>query len=147
PLKIFLSPMVVKGDLYFTQTYRGRIIGGTDIGGNPSESLLSTVSFIERYAGELVSTMPLLSSVKFMRQWAGFYVVSPDHHPIIGPTGVSNFIVATGYSGHGFMLGPIIGKLIAGYIRDGSFFLPEANNLTLKRFSTGKLIQEKAVIG
>ncbi|MGC8757979.1 MAG: NAD(P)/FAD-dependent oxidoreductase [Caldisericaceae bacterium] len=147
PLKIFLSPMVVKGDLYFTQTYRGRIIGGTDTGGNPTESLLSTVSFIEQYASELVSTMPLLSSVKFMRQWAGFYVVSPDHHPIIGPTGVSNFIVATGYSGHGFMLGPIIGKLIAGYIRDGSFFLPEANNLTLERFSTGKLIQERAVIG
>jgi sarcosine oxidase subunit beta len=147
PLAIFLSPMVVKGELYFTQSYRGRIIGGTDTGGEPTESLVSSLSFIEKYAKELIETMPILASVKMMRQWAGFYVVSPDRHPIIGPTDVPNFVVATGYSGHGFMLGPIVGKLIAGYIRNGNFFLSEANHLTLERFRTGKLIHEKAVIG
>jgi len=147
PLKIFLSPMVVKGELYFTQTYRGRIIGGTDIGGGPTESLSSSLPFLETYAKEIVETIPLLSSVKIMRQWAGFYVVSPDCHPILGPTDISNFIVACGYSGHGFMLGPIVGKLIASYIINGTFFLPEANNLTFRRFASGKLIREKAVIG
>jgi sarcosine oxidase subunit beta len=147
PLEVFLSPMVVKGELYFTQTYRGRIIGGTDIGGGPTESLSSDLPFLEAYAREIVDTMPILSSVKIMRQWAGFYVVSPDRHPILGPTDISNFIVACGYSGHGFMLGPIVGKLIASYIINGTFFLPEANNLTLERFASGKLIREKAVIG
>ncbi len=147
PLEMFLSPMVVKGELYFTQTYRGRIIGGTDTGGGPTDSLTSSVSFIEKYAKELITTIPILASVKMMRQWAGSYVVSPDRHPILGPTAVPNFVVATGYSGHGFMLGPIIGKLLAGYIRNGNFFLEEANNLTVERFKTGKLIYEKAVIG
>jgi sarcosine oxidase subunit beta len=147
PLEDFLNPMVVKGELYFTQTYRGRIIGGTDMNESPTDSISTSINFLEKFATEIVKTMPVLSSIKIMRQWAGSYVVTPDHHPIIGPSEISNFILGCGYSGHGFMLGPIVGKLLAGYINNGNFFLEEANHLTLKRFKEGKLIQEKAVIG
>lgn len=147
PLKIFLSPMVVDGALYFTQTYRGRIIGGTDTNEPPQDDLTPTFAFVEKFTEELLRVFPKLSSVRLMRQWAGFYVVSPDKHPIIGPTPISNLYIGTGYSGHGFMLGPIVGKLLAHYITHGMFFLEEANNLTLDRFKEGKLIVEKAVIG
>jgi sarcosine oxidase subunit beta len=147
PLETFLGPMVVNGELYFTQTYRGRIIGGTDTNDPPSESLGATVKFLEKFSNEIISTMPVLSSIKLMRQWAGFYVVSPDHHPILGPTEIRNFVLGCGYSGHGFMLGPIVGKLLASYVINSSFFLEEANKLTLERFKLGKLIQERAVIG
>lgn len=147
PLKIFLSPMIVDGTLYFTQTYRGRIIGGTDTNDPPEDNLDPTFKFIEKFSKELLRVFPKLSSVRLMRQWAGFYVVSPDKHPIIGPTPVPNLYIGTGYSGHGFMLGPIVGKLLAHYITHGMFFLEEANNLTLDRFKEGKLIVEKAVIG
>jgi sarcosine oxidase subunit beta len=147
PLEDFLNPMVVKGELYFTQTHRGRIIGGTDMEEGPSENLNSNINFLEKYAREVVDTLPTLSSVKIMRQWAGFYVVSPDHHPILGSQEIPNLILGCGYSGHGFMLGPIVGKLLAGYIKNGNFFLEEANHLTVERFKTGKLIHEKTVIG
>ncbi len=147
PMEIFLSPMVVKGELYFTQTYRGRIIGGTDTHEPPSESLSATLEFIEKFAREVTETMPVLKSVKVMRMWAGYYVVSPDRHPILGPTDVTNFVLGCGYSGHGFMLGPIVGKLLSQYITSGHFFIEEANRLTLERFKTGKLVFEKAVIG
>lgn len=147
PMEIFLSPMVVKGELYFTQTYRGRIIGGTDTHEPPSESLSVTLEFIEKFAREVTETMPVLKSVKVMRMWAGYYVVSPDRHPILGPTDVTNFVLGCGYSGHGFMLGPIVGKLLSQYITSGHFFIEEANKLTLERFKTGKLVFEKAVIG
>ncbi len=147
PVSSFLDPMVVKGELYFTQTYRGRIIGGTDLHEKPTNNTHSTLSFLEQYANEILDVMPLLSSLNIMRQWAGFYVVSPDHHPILGPTSVPGFIVGTGFSGHGFMLGPVVGKLLASYIVHGNMFLPEANNLTIERFKKGKLIEEKAVIG
>jgi len=147
PLETFLDPMIVKGELYFTQTHRGRIIGGTDMNESPTDSIATSIDFLEKFADEITSTMPILSSVKIMRQWAGSYVVTPDRHPIIGPSEISNFILACGYSGHGFMLGPIVGKLLASYIIDGQMFLTEANNLTLKRFKEGKLIHEKAVIG
>ncbi len=147
PVSSFLDPMVVKGELYFTQTYRGRIIGGTDLHEKPTDNTHSTLSFLEQYSNEILDVMPLLSSLNIMRQWAGFYVVSPDHHPILGPTSVPGFIVGTGFSGHGFMLGPVVGKLLSSYIVHGNMFLPEANNLTIERFKKGKLIEEKAVIG
>jgi len=147
PLKIFLSPMVVDGSLYFTQTYRGRIIGGTDTNEGPEEGLTPTEGFLEKFSKELLNVFPKLSPVRLMRQWAGFYVVSPDKHPILGPTPIPNVYMAAGYSGHGFMLGPIVGKLLAHYITHGMFFLEEANNLILERFREGKLIHEKAVIG
>lgn len=147
PLEIFISPMIVKGELYFTQTYRGRVIGGTDTNETPTESLNTTINFLEKFASEIIATMPILSGIKIMRVWSGFYVVTPDHHPILGPTQISNFILGCGYSGHGFMLGPIVGKILASYIVNGNFFLEEANKLTLERFKTGKLIYEKAVIG
>ncbi len=147
PLEDFLNPMVVKGELYFTQTHRGRVIGGTDMNESPTDSISTSIDFLEKFATEVVKTIPQLSSIKIMRQWAGSYVVTPDHHPIIGPSEISNFILGRGYSGHGFMLGPIVGKLLASYIIDGKMFLPEADNLTIKRFKEGKLIQEKAVIG
>ncbi|MFU2157864.1 MULTISPECIES: NAD(P)/FAD-dependent oxidoreductase [Caldisericum] len=147
PLKIFLSPMVVDSSLYFTQTYRGRIIGGTDTNEPPQNNLEATYEFLEKFSNELLRLMPKLASVRLMRQWAGYYVVSPDKHPIIGPTPIPNLYIGTGYSGHGFMLGPIVGKLLAHYITHGMFFLEEANNLTLSRFKEGKLIVEKAVIG
>jgi sarcosine oxidase subunit beta len=147
PLEDFLNPMVVKGELYFTQTHRGRIIGGTDMEEGSSGNLNSNINFLEKYATEITNTMPILSSVKIMRQWAGFYVVLPDHNPILGSQEIPNLIVGCSYSGHGFMLGPIVGKLLAGYIKNGNFFLEEANHLTVERFRTGKLIHEKAVIG
>lgn len=147
PLKLFLSPMVVDGALYFTQTYRGRIIGGTDMNEPPADNLDVSYAFLEKFSKELLTVFPKLASVRLMRQWAGFYVVSPDKHPIIGGTPVSNVYIATGYSGHGFMLAPIVGKLMAHYILYGTFFLEEANNLTLERFKEGHLVQEKAVIG
>ncbi len=147
PMEIFLSPMIVKGDLYFTQTYRGRIIGGTDTHEPAIESLDTTIKFLEKFAKEVTDVIPILSSIKVMRIWAGFYVTSPDKHPILGPTEISNFILGCGYSGHGFMLGPIVGKLLSSFIVNGNFFLEEANRLTLRRFKTGELIHEKAVIG
>jgi len=147
PLKIFLSPMVVDRSLYFTQTYRGRIIGGTDTNEEETDDLTLTYNFLQKFSSELVSVFSKLSSVRLMRHWSGFYVVSPDKHPILGPTPLKNVFIGTGYSGHGFMLGPIVGKLLAHYITYGMFFLEEANHLTLDRFEKGMLIQEKAVIG
>jgi sarcosine oxidase, subunit beta len=45
---------------------------------------------------------------------AGLYTINrEDVHPVIGPTEVDNFWVASGFSGHGFKLAPGIGSMIA----------------------------------
>jgi sarcosine oxidase subunit beta len=50
------------------------------------------------------------------RHWmlqAGQYTVTPDHRPLIGETEVAGLFVNTGYSGHGIMLAPAGGRVLA----------------------------------
>ena len=45
---------------------------------------------------------------------AGLYTINrEDVHPVVGPTEVDRFWVASGFSGHGFKLAPAIGSMIA----------------------------------
>lgn len=45
---------------------------------------------------------------------AGLYTINrEDVHPIVGPSGVDGFWLASGFSGHGFKLAPAIGSMVA----------------------------------
>lgn len=57
---------------------------------------------------------PQLRIATPVQSWAGMIDVTPDETPIIGPvTAVPGLVLATGLSGHGFGLGPGVGKLAA----------------------------------
>lgn len=56
---------------------------------------------------------------------AGQYTVTPDHRPLIGPTATEGLYVNTGYSGHGIMLSPAGGRLLADLL---TAKLPAAEN-------------------
>ncbi len=48
------------------------------------------------------------------RRWAGLEAFTPDDLPILGPVpGIGGLLVAAGFSGHGFALGPMIGDILA----------------------------------
>jgi sarcosine oxidase subunit beta len=64
--------------------------------------------------------VPALQNINFLRTWAGTLAITPDHLPIIGPVdGIEGYLLATGFSGHGFCLGPIAGKLLSELALDG----------------------------
>jgi glycine/D-amino acid oxidase-like deaminating enzyme len=45
---------------------------------------------------------------------AGLYTVNEeDVHPVVGPTELAGYVVANGFSGHGFKLAPMIGSMVA----------------------------------
>jgi len=45
--------------------------------------------------------------------WAGLYEVTPDRNQIIDrSTEVEGLLIATGYSGHGFLMGPATGEIV-----------------------------------
>jgi sarcosine oxidase subunit beta len=90
--------------------------------------------------------MPLLEKAGLVSRWAGLYEVTPDAHPIYGRTGVDGFYLVAGFSGHGFMHGPISGKLMAEIILDGSFSTVDVSMLDLERFNEGRLIKEFNVV-
>ncbi len=59
---------------------------------------------------------------------------------------VEGFYIVAGFSGHGFMHGPISGKLMAECILDGKFQSVDVSMLDLARFSEGRPIQEYNVV-
>jgi sarcosine oxidase subunit beta len=66
------------------------------------------------------SMVPKLRNINFLRIWAGTLAMTPDHLPIIGPVqGIQGYLLAAGFSGHGFCLGPIVGKLLSELVVDG----------------------------
>jgi sarcosine oxidase subunit beta len=90
--------------------------------------------------------MPLLEHAGRLAGWAGLYEVTPDAHPIFGRSGVDGLWVVGGFSGHGFMHGPIAGKLMAEFITLGRAETVDVSTLDLARFAEGRLIREYNVI-
>jgi len=93
-----------------------------------------------------IKRLPLLEKAGLASHWAGLYEVTPDAHPIFGATPVDGFYVVAGFSGHGFMHGPIAGKLMAEIILDGESQSVDVSMLDLARFSEIRLIHEYNVI-
>ena len=95
----------------------------------------------------LVARAPAFEEASIRRGWAGFYEITPDDNPLVGWTGgVEGLAVAAGFSGHGFMQGPAIGRCMAELILDGA---PRGIDLTPfrpSRFAEGDLAQEHNVI-
>jgi len=82
-----------------------------------------------------------------MRGWGGLYAVTPDDNPIIGKDvgGVEGFYCAVGFSGHGFMQSPAVGRILADLITTGDAGL-DLSEFRLERFARGEGVGEKRVI-
>jgi glycine/D-amino acid oxidase-like deaminating enzyme len=69
---------------------------------------------IREMRGAIGRWLPELAACPFVETWGGMIEVSPDVLPIIAPVAsIAGFYVATGFSGHGFGIGPGAGKLVA----------------------------------
>jgi sarcosine oxidase, subunit beta len=93
-----------------------------------------------------IARMPCLEKAGLVSHWAGLYEVTPDAHPIFGGSPVAGFSTVAGFSGHGFMHGPIAGKLMTEYILDGNFKTVDVTMLDLARFTEGRPIREYNVV-
>jgi sarcosine oxidase subunit beta len=78
------------------------------------------------------------------RGWAGLYAVTPDHHPIIEEV-IPGFVVAAGFSGHGFQHAPATGRLVAEIVCDGEPSTVAIDVLGSDRFEEGELPDETNV--
>ena len=93
-----------------------------------------------------IARMPCLEKAGLVSHWAGLYEVTPDAHPILGGSPVEGFTIVAGYSGHGFMHGPVAGKLMTEFILDGKFKTVDVSMLDLARFKEGRPIREYNVV-
>jgi len=150
PLKPWLGPLVadLSNGLYFSQSTRGEIVGGISNHDVPDGiDMSSSHRFLALYAKALVSTCPQLGAVKILRQWAGCYDLTPDANPIVGEVDeVEHFYQVSGFMGHGFMMAPVMGRLMAQFIAEATP-LPLFERWALRRFAEGRLLSEQMIIG
>lgn len=132
--------------LYFHREGPGLLIGmsnpqekpGFDQSVDPEWELINM--------GAASARLPLLEQAGLASRWAGLYEVTPDAHPIFSRTPVQGFYICGGFSGHGFMHGPVAGLLMAELLLDGRAHTVDVSMLDLNRFEEGRLIQEYNVV-
>ena len=72
-----------------------------------------------------------------VQEWAGLIDVMPDAIPVISPVdSLPGLIIATGFSGHGFGIGPGAGRLIADLVM-GAVPLVDPKEFRFSRFGDG----------
>jgi glycine/D-amino acid oxidase-like deaminating enzyme len=80
-----------------------------------------TLSSFEEVETHFPVAFPFLANVQIIRAFAGITTWTPDGVPILDRVpGIPGLWVASGFSGHGFCLGPVVGKLLSEWIADGS---------------------------
>ena len=119
--------------------------GGFLIGGGwPGDVLLDRglglprAGSIAGSAGDAGAIVPRAGTVALERVWVGIEARAADDVPILGPVaGLDGLVLATGFSGHGFQLSPMIGQTIAELIVEGVPSIP-LDALHLARFSNAE---------
>jgi sarcosine oxidase subunit beta len=150
PLKPFLDPMLVdlSTGYYINQDMRGELVGGMGTHAEESMDWSSSLEFARAFSKETVRLLPRLGPVRVLRQWAGSYDKTPDAKPILGiaGSGPANLVQANGFSGHGMMIAPMVGSLIADLVAGRKAEL-DLRPYALERFARGEIEADPLVIG
>ena len=101
---------------------------------------------VQRSLGELQRVLPSLPPLGIVRAWAGYIDAAPDLVPVLGEApSLKGFVLATGFSGHGFAMGPIAGRLVAELIVDGKTSL-DISGFRFSRFAEGAIGKPRNVL-
>ncbi|GAA4615574.1 NAD(P)/FAD-dependent oxidoreductase [Saccharopolyspora hordei] len=127
---------------YFHDEGPGLLIGMSD----PDEEFGFNLHTDDRWLGRLADAVarraPRLAEVGVAHGWAGLYEVTPDHNALVGEAdGLSRFLYATGFSGHGFLQGPAIGEVMRDLVL-GRRPVVDVSALDVRRFATADVRPE-----
>ncbi|MFN8496567.1 MAG: FAD-binding oxidoreductase [Anaerolineae bacterium] len=120
---------------YFRREGAGIVFGMTDKTQPPGFDLTLDPAWLSVTIEQALRRVPVLAEARVMRGWAGLYDTTPDGNPILGAVpDVAGFLVAAGFSGHGFMHSPATGQIIAEMIVGREPFI-DVSELGIGRFS------------
>ena len=114
------SPMTIDfhTSFYFHPEGEGVLFGMSDPATPPGDDTRVDWSFLDRITAVAQHRWPPLLEARVKTAWAGLYENTPDFQPLIGRMRAGLWIAA-GFSGHGFMMAPVVGKWLAAWIVDG----------------------------
>jgi len=103
-------------------------------------------------AGErLITRYPAMEQSQSTGGYASLYAITPDWHPVVDevPNG-SGFYICSGFSGHGFKLGPAVGLMVADMVTGEGDPVFDPSMFRFDRFTEGKQIRsqyEYSIVG
>jgi sarcosine oxidase subunit beta len=104
-------------EVYLRQARSGHIHVGGVFTTNGTFDQTVTPAELARLA-RAVEILPDLARQSILRSWSGTLDLTPDHLPVLGaPSSLPGYVVAAGFSGHGFCLAPAVGQAIARLAR------------------------------
>ena len=101
-------------------------------------------TLVADWVERIARRFPPAAGLPIARAWAGLYDMTPDAHPIVGEV-ADGLYAACGFSGHGFMQAPAVGRIVADELlgEDPDFDLAPYR---LERFAAGAMFPETAIL-
>ena len=124
------------------------IVASTRLDEPPGENFVCDHSrWDSEFRPPLVRRVPALASVTLVNGWAGLYAMTPDHNPLLGEhPAAPGFYLANGFSGHGLMIAPAVGKVLSELIRTGRADTVDVGCFDPGRFDRNELVHDDAMI-
>ncbi len=131
---------------YFHGEGRGLLLGMSDPDETPGFKLARSEAWLPGLAACIERRAPALSDVGLGGGWAGLYEMTPDHNGLVGEAAeVSRFLYATGFSGHGFLMGPALGEVVRDLYL-GRTPVVDVSSLSADRFAGADLRPELNIV-
>ncbi|HTI84915.1 MAG TPA: FAD-binding oxidoreductase, partial [Acetobacteraceae bacterium] len=93
---------------------------------------------LEEARSVLSQKFPAFAGMQIAQSWGGMIDVTPDAVPVIGEVpSLPGFFLATGFSGHGFGIGPGAGRLTADLV-SGDTPIVDPHPFRFSRFTEGR---------
>ncbi|HEY1518899.1 MAG TPA: FAD-binding oxidoreductase [Solirubrobacteraceae bacterium] len=141
-------PMTIdfESSFYFHREGPGLLMGMSDPVQAPGFNVETSEDWIPGLMEVVRRRAPRIADAGIKGGWAGLYEMTPDHNAIIGEAaGVSRFLYATGFSGHGFLQGPAVGEILRDMILGRPTFVDIAP-LGVERFDAAALRPEYNIV-
>ncbi|WP_448608432.1 NAD(P)/FAD-dependent oxidoreductase [Geodermatophilus sp. URMC 60] len=132
--------------LYFHREGSGLLLGMSDPAETPGFALSRSDAWLPRLGEAIERRAPALAEVGIVGGWAGLYEMTPDHNALIGRADtVEGFLYATGFSGHGFLMGPAVGEVVRDlYLGEEPFV--DVSGLGAARFTSADVRPELNIV-
>jgi sarcosine oxidase subunit beta len=146
PEKIPLTVDFSSG-LYFHREGPGLLFGMADPDQPPGfDAPAPEPGWLDKVVEVAERRLPRLLEMGIAGGWRGYYDISPDYNALVGEhAGVSRFLYATGFSGHGFLQGPAIGEIVRDLVLEREPFV-DVSPLAVERFEREAPRPERNVI-
>ena len=102
--------------------------------------------WMERVGEVIAHRAPAMLDVGVAGGWTGYYETSPDHNALVGASrAVPRFFYCTGFSGHGFLLGPAMGEVMRDLVL-GHTPVVDVSGFDVERFAQVGLRPEHNIV-